>query len=166
MLIAAFALLAAAQAGNPDLQCILDRVPAAVRSALADESVQEAPTSRPAGDVVVAAANACREQRGWDPEETGRVGVLAFASIMGEQSRARLGRAGIDPRLVVAWFDARSPEARVDPQITDAVSDELIAHLVAAGTSRNLIDAQADNIGALAASLMMIERVGRGLPLD
>ena len=165
MLIAA-ALLAAVQIDAPDLQCILDRMPPATRSALLDEAVDEEAGSQPAGAALTAAVDACRQQRGWDGNMAASLGVLAHSFITGEQSRDRLQRGGLNPQLISGWFDAQTLAARTDLQITDATMERLFSHLRGAGVTEAMIEAQVESIGAFYASLVLIERMHEGLPVE
>ena len=161
----AAALLAVVQADAPDLQCVLDRVPAATRSALLDEAISDNPT-RPAADALISAVDFCRQQRSWDDNTAASMAVLAHSFIAGEQSRGRLDRAGLDPQLITGWFDAQTVAARTDMDITDATMERLLAHLRTAGVAETILDAQAETIGAFFAALVVIERLHEGLPVD
>ncbi len=158
-------LIAAAQTAAPDLQCILDRMPAATRSALVDEAIS-ARSPQPAAEALVAAINVCRQERGWDDNAAGSLGVLAHSYITGEQSRGRLESAGLDPQLITAWFDAQTLSARTDMVITETTMERLFAHLRGAGITEAMIEGQVESIGAFYASLVLIERLHEGLPVE
>jgi hypothetical protein len=166
MLIAAFALLAAAQVDNPDLDCILDRLPAASRIAVAEEATGPERASRPGTDALVAATEACRRQLRWEPGEAASFQVLAHAFVLGDHSRERLRRAGVDPQLILSWFDAQTLAARTDLQISEALMERLVVHLQSAGISDERIESQIETIGGFYASLVLIERLSSGLPVD
>ena len=160
------ALLAAVELeDSPDLRCIVSRMPTETRSALLDESLANRGQG-PATDALVAAAVACREQLGWDNNEAGLLGSLAHSYITGERARDRLESGGLDAGLITAWFDALPRSAQTDMVITDATMARLSAHLRSSGVTQATIDAQAPSIGAFYASLVLIERIGAGLPLE
>ena len=68
-------------------------------------------------------------------------------------------RAGLDPMRIIAWFEARSLEARADLPITATTIDTIVSHLGAAGISLQLIETQRDNIRAFSRSLIMMARL-------
>jgi hypothetical protein len=156
--------LSSAQPDSPDLQCILDRIPSATRSALLDEAVAGA--SGPGNEALVAAAHACRTQRGWDGDTLASFGMLAYTYITGEQSRGRMERSGVDPDLIVQWFDGQDRPTKTTMPVSEAVMDALFSHLAASGISQATLEAQVTSIGAFWAALVMAERLDAGLPIE
>ena len=156
--------LSAPLVNSPDLQCILDRIPSPTRSALLDEAVAGA--SGRGNEALVAAAQACRTQRGWDSETAASFSVLAYTYISGEQSRGRMERSGLDPELIVQWFDAQDRPTQTNMAVTEAVMDALFTHLAASGIPTATLEAQVTSVGAFWAALVLAERLDAGLPIE
>lgn len=163
-----FALFALtlAQSDSPDLRCILDRVPAASRPAILDEAIAGGDGSGPGLRSIVDAAGACGQRRSWDSSQAAGLAALAFATLSGEEASDRMAGGGLDSRLVAQWFDAQDVAVRTDPNFSEATIDALFAHLRSGGVAQSVIEAQAETIGAFFAALVVVERVGAGLPIE
>lgn len=90
--------------------------------------------------------------------------TVAMARVAQIETGAELGRLGIDTRLVDRWFqrqsDARRTNLRISAQEGEAMARELIAGGVPAGP----LNAHAAKVGNFVGTLIIIERVRRGLP--
>ena len=162
MIIAIAALLASVQAEplDPDLACIINRVPASTRAATIDEAVSG--TGGAVRDAFRNAADACALQRSWSAEFAAGAGRIAMAVVLGEEAEAILRQNGISPNLVHDWFSAQPPEVqRGEP--SEEVGTRLVEHLHAQGIPLERLSAHGQTIGLMLGALNMIERIGAGL---
>ena len=162
LIAAAFALLAAAQAEplDPDLACIVDRVPASARAATISEATSG--TGGSARQAFRDATAACARERSWTDEYAAGAGRIAMALVLGEEAEAILVRNGISPDLVHDWYEAQIPEVRRS-EPSEEVGTRLIEHLQARGVPLERLNANATTIGVMLGALNMIERIGAGL---
>ncbi len=90
--------------------------------------------------------------------------TVAMARVAQIEMGAELGRLGIDTRLVDRWFqrqgNARRTSLRITAQDGEAMGQELIAGGVPAGP----LNAHPAKVGNYVGTLIIIERVRRGLP--
>ena len=161
LIAAAFALLAAqAEPLDPDLACIVDRVPASARAATVGEATSG--TGGPARQAFRDATGACARERSWTDDYAAGAGRIAMALVLGEEAEAILLRNGISPDLVHNWFEAQTPEVqRSEP--SEEVGTGLIQHLQAQGVPLDRLNANATTLGLMLGALNMIERIGAGL---
>lgn len=146
---------------DPDLACIVDRVPASARAVILTETASEA--DGPAQAALIEAATACQSERNWTTEQTVNVGMIATAFILGEEAGNHLDKAGIPVGLINAWFDTQPREVQTMGQMDDAVGEQVVHHLVGEGVSLPSIEANATQIGFYVGARMMIERIAAGL---
>ena len=162
MLIAVAALLAVAQTEplDPDLACIVDRIPASARAAVIGEATSG--TGGPVRQAFRDATAACARERAWNDEYSADAGRIAMAVVLGEEAEAVLRRNGIAPELVHDWFE-RQPDADRRGEPSEAMGVALIDHLASQGIAMDQLLANAPTIGVMLGALNMIERIGAGL---
>ena len=162
MLIAAVALFAAAQAEplDPDLACIVDRIPAATRAATIAEAMSG--TGGQVRDAFRQATEACARDRAWAADYAAAAGRIAMALVLGEEAEAVLRQNEIPPDLIHNWFAAQSADVR-QSEPSDEIGAALIEHLQAQGIPLARLEAQGTIIGIMLGALNMIERIGAGL---
>jgi len=165
--VAALALGSAVvpQSGAADLECVLDRLTSADRLAVANEALQDSSASGPASKKLENAATTCATQRRWNGEYAGAVSGIAFAVLVGEQAELELANAGIETKVIDAWFGALSAPGRARVLDDSAGLERLAAKLEAAGTPADHLEANGELIGLYVGALVALERIERGLPL-
>ncbi|MFN3726913.1 MAG: hypothetical protein ACK4SZ_11485 [Allosphingosinicella sp.] len=162
MIIAVAALLAAAQAEplDPDLACVIDRVPESARATVVEEALSGGGGSARAA--FRSATDACARERSWNAEFASGLGRIAMAVVLGEEAEVILRRNGISPDLIHDWFNAQSVAVQ-QGEPSEEVGGRLIEHLQAQGIPLERLSAHAQTIGILLGALNMIERIGAGL---
>jgi hypothetical protein len=161
VLVAALLGLAQAEPLDPDLVCIVDRIPASARAALLGEAA-----TGEGGAVRQAfrdATDACAGERGWTPQFASGAGRIAAALVLGEESAALLEREGISPDLIHDWFEAQPAAIRQNAENSQDPGMLLVGHLQTGGVPPERLEANAATIGLMLGALHMIERIGAGL---
>ena len=146
---------------DPDLACIVDRVPASARAMMLAETASE--VDGPAQAALIEAATACGTERGWAPEHAGNAAMIATGVILGEEATLYLDKAGIPVGPIDAWFDAQPRDVQTMGQMDQAVGERVVRHLVDEGLSLASVEANAMQIGIYVGARMMIERIAAGL---
>lgn len=160
---AAFALALALQPASPDagLDCARAAVSPAEREAMAD--VLTAGSGEPFPEAVGLRLRQCGESAGHDAG-TGRAFMtVAFVTLAGEALRGRLAARGIDPAIVDAWHTGRDGAARIEYP-DEAGGERMVLDLAAAGVPMAALEQHATMLGNYLATLIIPERIGRGLP--
>lgn len=151
--------------GDPDVDCILGRVPPAQSAQMAAQVLNGVPSARRNTDALTRAAQLCAQERGWDGDTAGTFAGLALSVIIGTAARERLEAARIDPGVIDRWFDAQSAAMRTRMSFDRADGDRLSAALAASGVAEAAIDANATLIGTYIGVAIMLARVEQGLPI-
>ncbi|MGZ8281819.1 MAG: hypothetical protein ACXWUN_02560 [Allosphingosinicella sp.] len=164
MLIAMVAALVAtgqAEPLDPDLACIVDRIPASTRTHVLDEVATG--TGGNARQVFQDAAEACADARNWTPELTRTAGRLSAALVVTEESAILLQRNGLSPELVHDWFYAQP--AAIQQNVAEGQDPAvlLVEHLLAGGVSQAQLESNAGTIGLMLGAMQLIERIGAGI---
>lgn len=113
-----------------------------------------------------AATQECAQKGGWSGERVDRTAAFAVTSVFQEEGTARLVAAGIDPERVTRWFRAQGDELRLDLAMSEAAGERLAEALIKEGVSPQVLEANGAAIGLLYSSLVLRERLDRGLSLD
>jgi hypothetical protein len=156
-------LLGAAQAEppNPNIACIVERIPDSVRASALNEAV-----TGQGGAVQEAfrqATDACARERSWSQYFASGMGRIAAALVIAEEAAARLQREGILPDLIHDWFDAQPAAIQQNADAGQDASALLVSQLQADGVAPARLDANASTIGLMLGALQMLERIGAGL---
>ena len=141
------AALIAVQAGSPDadIACILDRIPASARAAVIAEAGSGMPG--PVRQAFVDAGLACARERSWSPDFAASVGMRAAGMVLREQAAAALLRAGVATGPIDRWIEALPAAQRNMDSLSEARMDELFDAIIAAGVTRETVEARAADIG-------------------
>ncbi len=151
------------QPASPDagLDCAWGAASAAEREAIADGMATGEATA-----VIDAAGMRLRECaiRAGHDEATGPGFIaLAFSELARSALRGRLAAQGIDPALIESWFAAQDAATRI--AIPDeAQGERVVLELNAAGVPMEALQQHAEMVGNYLATLIIPERVRRGLP--
>ena len=151
--------------GSADLDCVLNRITAADRLAVANETLRDARTRGPASAKIERAAADCATQRRWDGNYAGSIAAIAFSAVVGEQAELELKNAGIETSLIDAWFDALPVGERNRVLDNPAVLEGLFARLQGAGTPADHLEANGEILGLYVGALAALDRLERGVPL-
>lgn len=160
-------LMSAAQpsSGSADLDCILNRLPVAARTRIATETEQrDGNLSEEALSPLVGAVQACSAQLGWEQALAEGLTQLSVAVVLGEAAETRLGQAGISTQRIDQWFEAQNETVRTNPEMAASDTGRLVRTLMESGVPLEKVEAHGVQIGLYLGSLIMIERVERGLP--
>jgi len=160
-LVAAFLSTAAPEPLDPDLACIVDRVPAAARAVILTETASEA--DGPAQAALIDAATACQAERDWTAEYAANAVMIATALILGEEASKHLDSAGISVELIDTWFDRQPREIQTMGHMDDVVGEQVVRHLVGEGVALAHVEANAMQIGIYVGARMILARSADGL---
>src|SRR4029453_19073411 len=130
---------------DPDLACIVDRVPATARAVILAETASN--VDGPAQAALVEVPTACGDERDWTPEHAANVAMIATGVILGEEATLYLDKAGIPVEPIDAWFDAQPQDIQTRGQMDQAVGERVVRHLVDQGLSLADVEANAMQIG-------------------
>ncbi len=156
--------LAMVQSTSPyaGLDCARQEVSQAEREAMAD-ALSSGGDASPFTDEVGARLRTCAEGAGHDGD-TGRAFMaLAFTTLAGEALRERLAARDIDPAIVDGWYAGQDETARIEYPDA-AASERMVLDLAAAGVSMEALEAHGAILGNYLATLIIPERIARGLP--
>ena len=146
---------------DPDLACIVDRVPASARAVILTETASAVDGQAQAA--LIEASTTCQRERNWTVEHTVNAGMIATAFILGEEAGSHLDKAGIPVGLVDAWFDAQTREVQTMGQMDEIVGEQVVRHLVGEGVTLPSVEANAMQIGLYVGARMMFARIAAGL---
>ena len=146
---------------DPDLACIVDRMPATARAVILAEAASN--VDGPAQTALIEAAIACGTERNWTPEHASNAAMIATGLILGEEATLYLDQAGISVGLIDSWFDAQPRDIQTMGQMNELVGEQVVRHLVGEGVPLANVEANAMQIGLYVGSRMMIERIAAGL---
>jgi hypothetical protein len=160
-LVAASLGTAQAEPLDPNLACIVDRIPMSARAAVLDEAATgEGSAVRQA---FRDATDACGRERNWTPQLASGAGRIAAGLVVGEEAAGLLERNGISPDLIHDWFEAQPASIQQNAENSQDPAALLVGHLQAGGVSPERVEANARTIGLLLGALQMIARIGAGL---
>ncbi|MBX3561797.1 MAG: hypothetical protein KF780_08285 [Sphingomonas sp.] len=143
------------------LDCAREVVSPAEREAMADALLNRAPSPFP--EEMGLRLRACGERAGHDAG-TGRAFMMvAFTALAGEALRGRLAARNIDPAIVDAWYARQNGTTRIEYP-DEAAAERMLLELQAAGVPMAALDEHGTMLGNYLATLIIPERVARGLP--
>lgn len=91
--------------------------------------------------------------------------LLAAVSYIGRDEIGRdLSSSGVDPQIIDRWFERQSDAIKINWKVTEAQGDEFGRQWIAAGAPAAAVEANAEKIGGYFATLVILERLRRGLP--
>jgi hypothetical protein len=108
----------------------------------------------------------CARRHGWNQAQALDVSMAAYGTLVRARGAELLDAAGIDHRIVDAWFDAL-PEAARTSATGDGLSvDPLLNDLRSRGVGREAILAGARTLSTYVRTRVGLERLRRGLSLE
>lgn len=92
-------------------------------------------------------------------------GTVAAITIIAHEVLGRnLAAGGLDPELIGRWFERQGDALKTNLQVTQEQGEALGRDLIAAGATEASVSANSGQIGGYLGTLIMIERLRRGLP--
>jgi hypothetical protein len=150
-----------------DVQCVINGMSADAAAALVAEVNQgNSQLSEAASNPIKEAADACRVRGKWSKDHAANAGALAMASLMGAAAKEQLEQAGISVNAINSWLEARPESVQASLNLAEADVMDLGKALEAAGVSEEKLSANGQAIGTYLASMLISQRIGRGLAID
>ena len=166
---AALLLLASPVAAAPldDVRCVVDDISASSRSAIVDDMIENGPNGRIVQRNLIRRAQQCAERGRWSAERAGDAGALAGSILMRDEIRRRLAGRGIEPARFDQWFARQSDAFRTTAFMTmsEEEATRTLETLTDTGLPPERLEQLAPEVGRYLASLVVIERATRGMPL-
>lgn len=160
-ILAALGLAMQPASADAGLECARAAIGPAEREAMAD--ALSSGGAAPFPEEVGLRLRACGEGAGHD-ESTGRAFMtVAFTTLAGEALRGRLAAREIDPAIVDAWYAGQDETTRIEYP-DQAAGERMVIELAAAGVPLAALEAHGTLLGNYLATLIIPERIGRGLP--
>ena len=116
---------------DPDLACIVDRVPASERESLVGEVTSN--TRGPIWHALREAGEHCAQQAGWDEDYARATEMAAIAHLLRQAALAGLQRAEIPTPPIDAWVEELPPNQRNLAEMPTEVLVPLLERLRTAG---------------------------------
>ena len=150
---------------GPEVACVAAPLSAEVRAEIGREPYG-GPIGAASTAAIESAIDACAARFAWQQERTVAIATAALGVLVRDRGRSDLAAAGIDPALIDAWFGRLDEESRAQSRRQGMSLQPLFAALVADGVSARLIESQAGTMVVYVTTLVGLERLGRGLPLN
>ena len=153
------------------VDCVVGRVSAADRLAIAEPALSDTPDQAGAVEAESRFSDhlvACAQLHGWDDAQILRVSTLGVSRLVQDVARARLAGAGIDGAALDLWFDRQSEEFRTTAFHTmdEAEFEAALMTLQDSVMAADLLEAHAGLVGGYLAMRVLAVRVERGLPIE
>ncbi len=158
------ALLLAAQPGPALLaigSCAAGRTSAADRQSVTTSLQDGSPPSAGLIERIGGHVVSCTPANG---AASGDAMVAAATYISRDEMARQLSRAGVDPKLVDRWFARQSEAVKTGLELTEEQGEAWGRALIAEGAPETAVHANPQPLGSYIASLIVLERLGRGLP--
>ncbi len=160
-ILAALGLAMQPASPGAGLECAREVTSAADREAMADALSDRAASPFP--EEVGLRLRACAERAGHNAE-TGRAFMtVTFVTFAGEALRGRLAARSIDPDIVDTWYAGQNGATRIEYP-DQAAGERMVLDLAAAGVPMAALEEHGTMLGNYLATLIIPERIARGLP--
>lgn len=166
MILSIAAALFAAQPGAASLaigSCAADRMSAADRQIVA-AGVQQGGAPEPAlVERMLRHVASCTPANG---QASGDAVASAATLIVNAEIGRDLSRSGVDPKLVERFHAEQSDSVKIVQELTPAQEEALLRGLIARGAPEAAVFANPEKIGGYLGTLIVLERIRRGLSVS
>jgi len=167
MIAAASLALAVVQAPTADeIACVLATTTEADRTAIFS-GVRQGQIANSTVDRIGAQAHVCAERFGWNDTRGIAMTAAAMATVARQGLTGLLAGRQIDTVIIDRWFERQGEDMRTTPDIDQRRGEIIVNGLTEAGIPVDrLVGADGESVGNYVATLIILERVRLGLPIN